>query len=69
MKTAITSTPILQKDTVIVFKSVNNTTVDVVFRNRVYRIPTSSVLIEAASMQLGPSSAAMTPSPCMVLKF
>ena len=65
MNTTITSAPILQKDTVIVITSVNNTTVDVGFRNRVYRIPTgtSSVLIEAASMQLGPSSATMTPSP------
>ena len=63
MKTGIESTPILKKDTVIILKAVNNSTVDVGFRNHVYAIPTSSVTIEAASMQLGPSSATMTPSP------
>ena len=49
--------------TVIIIKAVNNTTVDVGFRNIVYSIPTSSVTIEAAAMQLGLSSATMTPSP------
>ena len=69
METAIMSTPILQKDTVIIIKAVNNTTVDVGFRNHVYSIPTSSVTIEAASMQLGPSSTTMTPSPWYVCVY